>query len=120
MRHNRIMRLKVRSLTEEELQNDRDAAALAGIDPETGRFISEDRSGAKNGEEKEHSSIETMDSGDGRSEFSEEDARAFAEGRAYQIHQAQGKHYSRSVSQNTRSAAQNARSVSQNSARERR
>ncbi|MDO4409097.1 MAG: hemolysin family protein [Eubacteriales bacterium] len=120
MRHNRIMRLKVRSLTEEELQNDRDAAALAGIDPETGRFISEDRSGAKNGEEKEHSSIETMDSGDGRSEFSEEDARAFAEGRAYQIHQVQGKHYSRSVSQNTRSAAQNARSVSQNSARERR
>lgn len=114
MRHNRIMRLKVRSLTEEELQNDRDAAALAGIDPETGRFISEDRSGSKNGEEKEYSSIETTDSGDGRSEFSEEDARAFAEGRAYQIHQAQGKHYSRSVTQNTRSAAQNTRSVSQN------
>ncbi|MBQ1452082.1 MAG: hypothetical protein IIZ22_05415, partial [Clostridia bacterium] len=39
MRHNRIMRLKVRRLTEEELTADRDAEEMAAIDPETGRFL---------------------------------------------------------------------------------
>ena len=39
MRHNRIMRLKVRRLSEEELEADRDAEELAGIDPETGKFL---------------------------------------------------------------------------------
>ena len=42
MRHNRIMRLKVRRLTETELEADREAAEMAGIDPETGRFTEED------------------------------------------------------------------------------
>ena len=41
MRHNRIMRLKVRRLSEEELEADRDAEELAGIDPETGKFFHE-------------------------------------------------------------------------------
>jgi hypothetical protein len=93
------MRLKVRSLTEEELQFDRDAAAMAGIDPDTGRFISEDRgSDDKNGEDRKSASeADVVLSSDG-SAFTEEDARAFAEGKAYQIRQATGKHYSRSMS----------------------
>ena len=102
MRHNRIIRLKVRRLSEEELQNDRDAAEMAGIDPETGRFISDDRTSdrggeGKNGEGKENISDSSAVSQNQGSAFTEEDARAFAEGRAYQIHQVQGKHYSRSV-----------------------
>ena len=102
MRHNRIIRLKVRRLSEEELQNDRDAAEMAGIDPETGRFISDDRASdrggeGKNGEGKENTSESSAVSQNQGSAFTEEDARAFAEGRAYQIHQVQGKHYSRSV-----------------------
>jgi hypothetical protein len=102
MRHNRIIRLKVRRLSEEELQNDRDAAEMAGIDPETGRFISDDRTSdrggeGKNGEGKENTSDSSAVSQNQGSAFTEEDARAFAEGRAYQIHQVQGKHYSRSV-----------------------
>ena len=102
MRHNRIIRLKVRRLSEEELQNDWDAAEMAGIDPETGRFISDDRTSdrggeGKNGEGKENTSDSSAVSQNQGSAFTEEDARAFAEGRAYQIHQVQGKHYSRSV-----------------------
>jgi CBS domain containing-hemolysin-like protein len=98
MRHNRIMRLKVRSLSEEELQFDRDAAAMAGIDPDTGRFISEDRGAEDKSGEDRNSTANADDviSSDG-SAFTEEDARAFAEGKAYQIRQATGKHYSRSM-----------------------
>ena len=98
MRHNRIMRLKVRSLTEEELQFDRDAAAMAGIDPDTGKFISEDRGTEEKSSEdrKGTADADVVLSSDG-SAFTEEDARAFAEGKAYQIRQATGKHYSRSM-----------------------
>ena len=98
MRHNRIMRLKVRSLTEEELQFDRDAAAMAGIDPDTGRFISEDHSSEDKGGDDRKGAADpaAVLSSDG-SAFTEEDARSFAEGKAYQIRQSPGKHYSRSV-----------------------
>ena len=101
MRHNRIMRLKVRRLTEEELEKDRDAAAMSGIDPDTGRFISDDRS-----EGKDSSAASDAGSDPDGSGFTEEDARAFSEGRPYRIRQEQGKHYSRAVS---KSAANNRR-----------
>ncbi len=96
MRHNRIMRLKVRRLTEEELQNDRDAAAMTGIDPDTGRFISDDRS-TDHSEGKAESDNRTADSDKNSNVFTKEDARAFADGRAYQIRQLHGKHYSDAV-----------------------
>ena len=98
MRHNRIMRLKVRSLSEEELQFDRDAAAMAGIDPDTGRFVNEDRGTEdKGGDDKKNSADTAAVVADDGTAFTEEDARAFAEGKAYQIRQTPGKHYSRSV-----------------------
>ncbi len=102
MRHNRIMRLKVQRLTEEELIGDMDAAAMAGIDPETGKFVSEDRGQSrsaddKNGDDKKTSADGFSGGSSNGSAFTEEDARAFAEGAAYQIRQAQGKHYARSV-----------------------
>ena len=93
MRQNRIMRLKVRRLTEEELEKDRDAAAMSGIDPETGRFISDDRGDGRDRFSESDSRSETDEDG-----FTEEDARAFAEGRAYRIRQEQGRHYSRAFS----------------------
>ena len=98
MRHNRIMRLKVRNLSEEELQFDRDAAAMAGIDPDTGKFLNEDHSAEDKGPDDRKNSADAgaVLSSDG-SVFTEEDARAFAEGKAYQIRQAQGKHYSQSM-----------------------
>ena len=51
----------------------------------------------KNGEGKENISDRSAVSQTQGSAFTEEDARAFGEGRAYQIRQVQGKHYSRSV-----------------------
>ena len=93
MRQNRIMRLKVRRLTEEELEKDRDAAAMSGIDPETGRFFSDDRAEGSDSSPAADSGSESDEGG-----FTEEDARAFAEGRAYRIRQEQGRHYSRAFS----------------------
>lgn len=75
MRHNRIMRLKVRRLSAEEIEADREAAELAGIDPETGKFLTEEKNASD----------------------ADEDARAFLEGHAYQIRQAKGKHYARAI-----------------------
>ena len=81
MRHNRIMRLKVRRLTDLEIAADMDAAELAGIDPETGRFTSDSKN-----------------STDGKGSNEEREfAEAFVEGRPYDIRQAQGKHYARAV-----------------------
>jgi hypothetical protein len=121
MRHNRIMRLKVRALSEEELEADRDAAEMAGIDPETGKFISDDRSDTSDrtdsgasfisgpegagrhdqpGEKNDHRPDDVNSTGRNTLEantFTEEDARAFAEGHAYSIRQNPGKHYSRAI-----------------------
>ena len=157
MRHNRIMRLKVRALSEEELEADRDAAEMAGIDPVTGKFISDERSdrndrgdrsdrsdrnsrndrsdrngrndradaeraegedvsertasghsvfsgsdglngsnGYDHPDSRNDSSV-TGGSGPATNSFTEEDARAFAEGHAYSIRQNPGKHYSRAI-----------------------
>jgi hypothetical protein len=81
-----------------ELQFDRDAAAMAGIDPDTGRFVNEDRGTEdKGGDDKKNSADTAAVVADDGTAFTEEDARAFAEGKAYQIRQTPGKHYSRSV-----------------------
>ena len=71
---------------------------MAGIDPDTGKFINEDRSSEDKGGDDKKSTADTAAvlSSDGLA-FTEEDARAFAEGKAYQIRQTPGKHYSRSV-----------------------
>ncbi|MDO5133034.1 MAG: hemolysin family protein [Eubacteriales bacterium] len=101
MRHNRIMRLKVRRLSEEEWEADRDAAEMAGIDPETGRFIHEDRAGSGDRDSAgERNIVDAGGAGEGisaaaaeKNSFREEDARAFFQRRPYSIRQTPGKHY---------------------------
>ena len=103
MRQNRIMRLKVRRLSEEEMTADRIAAETAGADPGTGKVLTDGRPDQDSPEGKTDRKNDLLpeDRGSGRKEdpdraaFSEEDARAYAEGRAYAVRQAPGKHYAR-------------------------
>ncbi len=95
MRQNRILRMKVRRLSEPELEEDAAMAELEAEDSEAspGNSHGDSRSGAKN---------ESRSMSDGRA-F---DGRAFLENRPYKVHQAQGKHYAqRSPEKNSRISA---------------
>ena len=80
MRQNRILRMKVRRLTEEELEADA-RQVLAEKDGETGTEEPDSTGNGGNGH-----------SGEGRSAAG---ARALQEGQAYAVRQAAGKHYAR-------------------------
>ncbi len=80
MRQNRILRMKVRRLTEEELEADA-RQVLVEKDGETGTEEPDSTGNGGNGH-----------SGEGRSAAG---ARALQEGQAYAVRQAAGKHYAR-------------------------